>query len=48
MPGDIFTASGTISLSTLSLVTDVSDGTLEASGVWLGTRTGAGGTTTLA
>ena len=32
---------------TLSLATDVTDATLGASGLWLGTRTGAGGTTTL-
>ena len=35
------------SLSPLSLATDVTDATLGASGVWLGTRTGAGGTATL-
>ena len=32
---------------TLSLTTDVTDMTLGASGFWLGTRTGAGGTATL-
>ena len=32
----------------VSLVTDVTDATIEASGLWLETRTGAGGTTTLA
>ena len=32
---------------TLSLATDVTDATLGASGLWLGTQTGAGGTTTL-
>ena len=31
----------------LSLATDVIDATLGASGLWLGTRAGAGGTTTL-
>ena len=36
-----------ISLSPLSLVTDMTDATLRASGLWLETRTGAGGTTTL-
>ena len=35
------------SLSPLSLATDVTDATLGASGLWLGTRTGAGGTATL-
>ena len=34
-------------LSPLSLATDVTDATLGASGLWLGTRTGAGGTATL-
>ena len=33
---------------TLSLATDVTDATLKASGPWPGTRTGAGGTATLA
>ena len=45
MPGDLCTAAGIISLSSLSLV-DVTDATLGASGQWLGTRTG--GTATLA
>ena len=36
-----------ISLSPLSLATDVTDATLGSSGLWLGTRTGAGGTATL-
>ena len=36
-----------ISLSPLSLATDVTDATLGASGLWLGTRTEAGGTATL-
>ena len=36
------------SLSPLSLATDVTHATLGASGLWLGTRTGAGGTTTQA
>ena len=35
-----------ISLSTLSLEIDVTDATLGASGLWLGTRTGAGSTAT--
>ena len=33
--------------SPLSLATDVTDATLRASGLWLGTRIGAGGTVTL-
>ena len=45
MPGDVWTAPRIISLSPLSLATDV---TLGASDLWLGTRTGAGGTATLA
>ena len=48
MPGDLCTAPGIISLSPLSLATDVNNVTLGASGLWLGTRTGAGGTATLA
>ena len=48
MPGDLYTALRIISLSPLSLATDVTDATIEASGLWLETRTGAGGTTTLA
>ena len=47
MPGDMCTAPGIISLSPLSLATYVTDATLVASGLWLGTRTGAGGTDTL-
>ena len=47
MPGDLYTAPRIISLSPLSLATDVTDATLGASGLWLGTRTGAGGTATL-
>ena len=47
MPGDLCTASRIISLSLLSLATDVTGATLGASGLWLGTRTGAGGTATL-
>jgi hypothetical protein len=43
MPGDLCTVPGIISLSPLS-ATDV---TLGASGFWLGTQTGAGGTATL-
>ena len=48
MPGYLCTASRIISLSPLSLATDVTDATLGASGFWLGTRTGADGTATLA
>ena len=48
MPGDLYTAPGIISLSPLSLATDMTDATVRASGIWLGTRTGAGGTITLA
>jgi hypothetical protein len=48
MPGDLCTAQGIISLSPLSLVTDVTGATLGASDLWLGTRTGADGTATLA
>ena len=47
MPGDLYTTPGIISLSPLSLATDVTDATLGASGLWLGTRTGAGGAATL-
>ena len=47
MPGDLCTAPRIISLSPLSLATDVTDATLGACGLWLGTRTGAGGTVTL-
>ena len=36
-----------VALSPLSLATDVTDATLGASGLWLATRTGAGGTATL-
>ena len=42
--GDLCTAPRIISLSPLSLETDA---TLGASDLWLGTRTGAGGTVTL-
>ena len=48
MPGDLCTAPGIILLSPLSLATDAIDVTLGVSGLWLGTRTGAGGTATLA
>jgi len=48
MPGDLCTAPMIISLSPLSLATDITDMTLGASSLWLGTRTGAGGTATLA
>ena len=47
MPGHLCTAPRIISLSPLSLATDVPDATLGASGLWLGTRTGAGGTAAL-
>ena len=47
MSGDLCTAPRIISLSPLSLANDVTDATLGASGLWLGTRTGAGGTATL-
>ena len=42
MPEDLCTAPRIISLSPLSLAIDVTDATLGASGLWLGTRTGAG------
>ena len=45
---DLCTAPGTISLTFLSLATDVADVTLGASGLWLGIRTEADGTATLA
>ena len=48
MPGDLCTAPGVISLSPLSLATDVTDATLGESGLWLVTRTGAGDTATVA
>ena len=48
MPGDLCTALRIISLTPLSLETDVTDATLGISGLWLGTRTGAAGTATLA
>ena len=44
MPGDLCTAPRIISLSPLSLATDVA---LWASDPWLGTLAGAGGTATL-
>ena len=44
MSGDLGTAHGIISLP---LSTEVTDATLRTSGLWLGTRTGAGGTVTL-
>ena len=47
MPGDLSTARRTISLSPWSLATYVTDATLGASALWLGTQTGAGGTATL-
>jgi hypothetical protein len=48
MPGDLCTGPRIISLLSLSLATDVTDLTLGASVLWLGTRKGAGGTATLA
>ena len=48
MPGHLCTVPRIILLSPLSLATDVTDATLEASDIWLGTWTGAGGTATLA
>ena len=48
MPGDLRTAPRIIPLSPLSLETDVTEATLGASSLWLGTWTGAGGTVTLA
>ena len=47
MPGNLCTAPQDHFIITLSLATDVTDATLGASGLWLGTRTGAGGTATL-
>ena len=47
MPGDLGTTPGIISLSPLSLETDVTYVTLGASDLWLGTRTGAGDIATL-
>ena len=47
MPGDLCTALRIILLSPLSLATDMTDATLEASGLWLGARTGADCTATL-
>ena len=48
MPGDLRTAPRIISLSSLFLAIDETDTTLGESGLWLGTRTGAGGTDTVA
>ena len=48
MPGDLCTAPRIIPLSPLSVATNVTDTTLGASGLWLGIRTGAGGTATWA
>ena len=47
MPGDLCTAPRIISVSPLPLATDLIDATLGESGLWLGTRTGAGGTAKL-
>ena len=48
MAGDLYITSWIISLSPLSLATDVTDTTLGAHGLWLETRTGVGGTATQA
>ena len=48
MPRDLCTSPRIISLSPLSLATYVTDVTFGASGLWLGTPTGAVGTATLA
>jgi hypothetical protein len=48
MPEVLCTAPDSISLSPLSLATDVTDVVLGASGLWLGTLTGASGIDTLA
>ena len=42
MPEDLWTAPGIISLSSLSLATDVTDMTLGTSDLWPGTLTGGG------
>ena len=47
MPGDLFTAPFHL-IIILSLAKDVTDVALGTSGLWLGTRTGAGGNATLA
>ena len=47
MPGDLRIAPRIISLSPVSLATDVTEATLGTSGLWLGTRTGSGGTATV-
>ena len=44
MPGDLCADPRIILLPPLSLATDVTDAILGASGLWLGTRTEAGGT----
>ena len=48
IPGDLCTATWIISSLSLSLMTEMTDVTFGASGIWLGTWTGAGGTATLA
>ena len=48
IPGDLCTAPRIISLLSLPLAIDATDVTLGASGLWLGSRTEAGGTITLA
>ena len=47
MPEDLCTTPRIISLSSLSLATDMTDATLGASSLGLGTQIGAGSTTTL-
>ena len=46
MPGDLGTAPVIISLSPLSLATDVTDVTLGEYGLWLGAQTAVSGTAT--
>ena len=48
MPEDLCIAPRITSLLPLSLATDMTDAKLGASGLWLGTRAGAGGTATQA
>ena len=47
MPGDLYTAPKDHFTITLIISDRRTDATLGASGLWLGTRTGAGGTATL-
>ena len=48
MPGELCTAPRIISLSPLSLATDITEATHGTSSIWLRTRTGAGGNAILA